>query len=158
MVPKYVEFMDSLPAGDTLLFLISGGASSLVEVLPSGISLELLQRVNHWLLGSGLGITQMNRIRQSLSLIKGGRLLERLRGRSALVLLISDVPGDDPAVIASGPLYPRTAEPSDPELPLPDWLAPLKLWAIVTRRKPNCRAFIVHKNVYKKRRCDIQTS
>ena len=136
------EFMDSPPAGDTLLFLISGGASSLVEVLPSGISLELLQRVNHWLLGSGLGITEMNRIRQSLSLIKGGRLLERLRGRSALVLLISDVPGDDPAVIASGPLYPRTAEPSDPELPLPDWLAPLTASA---RPQPETSDRVAHR-------------
>ena len=138
------EFMDSLPAGDTLLFLISGGASSLVEVLPSGISLELLQRVNHWLLGSGLGITEMNRIRQSLSLIKGGRLLERLRGRSALVLLISDVPGDDPAVIASGPLYPRTAEPSDPELPLPDWLAPLTASA---RPQPETSDRVAHRSI-----------
>jgi hydroxypyruvate reductase len=118
------DFLDGRPAGSALLFLISGGASSLVEVLPAGINLELLQRVNRWLLGSGLGIAEMNHIRQSLSRIKGGRLLDRLRDRPALALLISDVPDDDPAVIGSGLLYPPT-DPPDLELPLPDWLVPL---------------------------------
>jgi hydroxypyruvate reductase len=117
-------FLDGLPAGSTVLFLISGGASSLVEVLPAGVSLELLQRANSWLLGSGLDIVHMNHVRQSLSRIKGGRLLERLRGRTALALLISDVPGDDPAVIGSGLLYP-SATPPAPDVALPDWLAAL---------------------------------
>lgn len=118
------DFLDGLPPGAALLFLISGGASSLVEVLPPGVSLELLQRANRWLLGSGLDIAALNHIRQSLSGIKGGRLLERLRNRPALALLISDVPGDDPAVIGSGLLYPP-ADAAPPDPPLPDWLAPL---------------------------------
>jgi glycerate 2-kinase len=105
----------SLAAGQTLLsfmaehavqgdfvFLISGGASSLVEVLPSGVSLEDLQSLNEWLLGSGLPIDEMNYLRQSISCIKGGRLAQQLAGRTALCLMVSDVPGDFPQVIGSG--------------------------------------------------------
>lgn len=116
------DFLDGLPAKCSVLFLISGGASSLAEVLPAGVSLEQLQRANRWLLGSGLAITEMNQVRQSLSCIKGGRLLERLEGRPALALLISDVPGDDPAVIGSGPLY---SEKTRHVPALPAWLAQL---------------------------------
>ena len=135
------DFLDGLPAGATVLFLISGGASSLVEVLPAGVSLEQLQRVNRWLLGSGLAVTEMNQVRQSLSRIKGGRLLERLRDRPALVLLISDVPGDDPAVIGSGPLCPRVDSP-DPALPLPDWLVSL---IATTRLQPGASGHVPHR-------------
>jgi len=115
--------VSDLPAGWRLLALISGGASALVEVLPEGMTLEELQRLNRWLLGSGLSIHQVNRIRQALSRLKGGRLAARLGRRPAEVLLISDVPGDDPALIASGPFH---APPTTP-LPagLPDWLEAL---------------------------------
>lgn len=116
------DFLDGLPAECAVLFLISGGASSLAEVLPAGVSLEQLQRANRWLLGSGLAISEMNHVRQSLSRIKGGRLLERLNGRPALALLISDVPGDDPAVIGSGPLY---LDKNRRAPALPAWLAQL---------------------------------
>jgi hydroxypyruvate reductase len=76
--------------------------------------------LSRWLLASGLDIDAMNRVRQAVSLIKGGRLLRFLAGRPTSCLLISDVPGDDPAVIGSGPLVPRP----DHELPpgLPDWV------------------------------------
>ena len=106
-----------LPEGWLLLALISGGASALVEVLPQGMTLEDLQRLNRWLLGSGLSIHQVNRIRQTLSLIKGGRLAARLGSRPAEVLLISDVPGDDPALIASGPFHAPPATPLPAALP-----------------------------------------
>jgi len=116
------RFLATVPAHTQLLFLLSGGASSLVEVLPDGITLDLLRRTNRWLLGSGLDIRSMNRVRQSLSAIKGGRLLAWLAGRPARALLISDVPDDDPAIIGSGLLYPAPAQAR--ELPvLPDWLA-----------------------------------
>ncbi len=97
-----VRFLKEAPEEAEFLFLISGGTSSLVEVLPDHVSLEMLQRVNEWLLSGGLDIHQMNEVRQSISLIKGGRLAEYLQGRSTLALLISDVPGDDPAGIGSG--------------------------------------------------------
>lgn len=118
---RLLQFLASLTADTQLLFLLSGGASSLVEVLPAGGSLDLLRRANHWLLGSGLDIRAVNRVRQALSPIKGGRLLAWLGNRPTHVLLISDVPGDDPAIIGSGPLYPGVKTLRD--LPvLPEWL------------------------------------
>ncbi|HEX5512868.1 MAG TPA: DUF4147 domain-containing protein [Gammaproteobacteria bacterium] len=113
-----LEFIDAAPADAQFLFLLSGGASSLVEVLPAGADVGELQRLNRYLLGSGLDIHAVNRLRQACSLIKGGRLARRLDGRRALVLLISDVEGDDPAVIGSGPLTAsRTAPVAAAELP-----------------------------------------
>lgn len=106
-----------------LLFLISGGASSLVEVPAGGLGLAELARANRWLLGSGLPIAEMNRVRKALSRIKGGGLLAWLDGRPVRALAISDVPGDDPAVIGSGLLVP---EPDLADrvlaLDLPPWL------------------------------------
>lgn len=99
-----LNFIASAPDNAAFLFLVSGGASSLVEVLQDGLTLADLAEANRWLLGSGLDITGMNRIRRQLSRIKGGNLMAFLDGRPAKALLISDVPGDDPAVIGSGPL------------------------------------------------------
>lgn len=119
-----IRFLECAPDDAELLFLISGGTSSLVEVLPAGVTLATLQKVNHWLLGSGLPIGEINRIRQALSCIKGGRLANSLGGRDTRVLMISDVPGDDPAIIGSGLLYPAEAGPV--VIPgLPRWLGAL---------------------------------
>jgi len=108
---------------ETLLFLISGGASSLVEVPTAGLGLAELARINAWLLGSGLPIEAMNLVRKSVSRIKGGGLLTRLRGHDPRVLAISDVPGDDPGVIGSGLLAPEPRLASRlAALELPDWL------------------------------------
>lgn len=116
-----LAFVEALPPNCRLLFLISGGTSSLVEVPRPGIGLAELQAVNHWLLGSGLDIVQMNRVRAALSQIKGGQLRRFIGTRVARVLLLSDVPGDDAGVIGSGLLQPAlpTAAPLPP---LPDWL------------------------------------
>ncbi|MCC5857060.1 MAG: DUF4147 domain-containing protein [Ectothiorhodospiraceae bacterium] len=119
-----LRFLEGLPPGLPLLALISGGASSLVEVLPPGGDAETLARLNRWLLGRPLAIDQVNRIRRTVSCIKGGRLAERLNGRRCRVLLISDVPGDDPAVIGSGLLVPGGG-PLVPPNQLPRWLRPL---------------------------------
>ena len=97
-----LDFIHRQPAGRPMLFLLSGGASALVEVLPDGVGLDDLQRVNAWLLASGWPIDAMNPLRKSLSCIKGGRLAQRLAGRPVLNLMISDVPGDAPHVIGSG--------------------------------------------------------
>lgn len=116
-------FVRKAPADAGLLLLVSGGASSLVEVLPEGVEQDNLARINSWLLASGLAIGAMNRVRKCVSRIKGGRLAEALNGRRALCLMISDVPGDDPKVIGSGPLVPH--EPTDidvSDLDLPAWL------------------------------------
>lgn len=119
---RLVEFLTEAPAESQFLFLISGGASSLVERLPEGGSAEALVELNSALLAGGLDIGQMNRIRKAFSTIKGGRLTQWLGLRSTKVLLISDVPGDDPGVIGSGLLF---ADEQGP--PSPDQLAALKI-------------------------------
>ena len=120
---RLLDFMAAAPVDRPMLFLLSGGASSLAEVLPEGVMLDDWQRVNAWLLGSGLDIHAMNAVRKRLSCIKGGRLLNHLGGRRAVLLMISDVLGDDPASIGSGPLSPCEVA-SLPEN-LPDWLRDL---------------------------------
>lgn len=114
---QLLAFIDSTPADQCLLFLISGGTSSLVEVPVSGVCGERLAALNDWLLGAGLDIAVMNRVRSALSRIKGGRLGQRLAGRRLRALLISDVPGDDPAVIGSGLLAAGTVLAPWPVLP-----------------------------------------
>ncbi|MEW5756813.1 MAG: DUF4147 domain-containing protein [Pseudomonadota bacterium] len=109
------DFFARTPDHAFFLILLSGGASALVERLPHGLGLPELVRLNQWLLGSGLPIAQINRIRKAVSSLKGGRALRELRARAGRCLLISDVPGDDPAVIGSGLFYP----PKD-SAPLPD--------------------------------------
>ncbi len=118
-----LHFLEALPGDIPLLFLLSGGASALVEVLPTGITLADLGRVNEWLLASGLEIAQMNSVRRRLSRLKGGQLSAYLHGRRCLQLIISDVPDDEPAVIGSAPLWPGIAAPM-PE-GLPAWIVGL---------------------------------
>ena len=112
---QLVEFLADAPKQAQLLFLISGGASSLVERLPAGATPEGLAELNDALLASGLDIGRMNRVRKAFSTIKGGRLTGWLAGRPTRVLLISDVPGDDPGVIGSGLLFPDEQGPPPAE-------------------------------------------
>lgn len=118
---QLLHFIEQTPRDIGLLFLISGGTSSLVEVLPEGIAAEQLGDLNRWLLAQGWPIDVMNQIRKSVSLIKGGRLACRVAGHVAMQLVISDVPGDDLSVIGSGLLTPNTLTSSLPEH-LPDWI------------------------------------
>jgi hydroxypyruvate reductase len=104
---RLMAFVAAIPADSPVLVLLSGGGSALVEQLPEGVGLADLQKLNQWLLGSGLPINAMNVIRKRLSLIKGGRLARLLNPRPVWCLAISDVPGDDPRAIASGPLTPE---------------------------------------------------
>ncbi len=117
-----IEFAAATPRGATVLVLVSGGASSLVEALPPAVTPADLVRVNEWGLGAGLGIADLNAIRRRLSRLKDGRLAVLLAHTAAEALLISDVPGDDPAVIGSG-LVRAQAPAALP--PLPDWLQAL---------------------------------
>jgi len=122
-----LDFIKTLPPQYPVLVLISGGTSALVEVLAPFVTLADLQRVNHWLLGSGLDIHAMNQIRKSLSAIKGGRLAHYLTGHPVLNLLISDVPGDDLQAIGSGLLcyHHSMNREKDSVNCLPDWLITL---------------------------------
>lgn len=118
-----LEFIDAAPQDANLLFLISGGASALVEVLPEGINLDDLARINQWLLGSGHPIVNINAVRKAVSCIKGGRLAKKLKGRKTIQLLISDVPHDDLATIGSGPLVADELSAAIiKNLELPDWI------------------------------------
>ena len=124
---ELIAFLDREADGESgVVFLVSGGASSLVESLHGGLDEEVLGKVGRWLLASGLNITALNRIRKRLSRIKGGRLAARLHGRPALQLMISDVPEDDPRVIGSGLMVAHDERDIDvSELSLPDWLSEL---------------------------------
>ncbi|MEC8173222.1 MAG: glycerate-2-kinase family protein, partial [Pseudomonadota bacterium] len=90
-------------AEDLVLCLMSGGASALLSLSGEGLSLREKQAVNRDLLRSGATITEMNCVRKHLSAIKGGRLAAAASPACVVTLAISDVPGDDPAVIGSGP-------------------------------------------------------
>lgn len=92
-----------LTENDLVLCLISGGGSSLLTLPADGLTLADKQRINRQLLESGADITQMNCVRKHLSAIKGGRLAAACHPARVVTLAISDVPGDDVSVIASGP-------------------------------------------------------
>ncbi len=110
-----LEYIRLLPADAHVLVLLSGGASTLVECPVRGIGLDELRVANEWLLATGLEIGEMNAVRRRLSRIKGGGLAGLLAPRQVTGLAISDVPGDDVATIASGPLvYCRTPRPPLP--------------------------------------------
>jgi len=100
---RILQTVSGLTADDTVLCLISGGGSSLLALPLDGISLEDKQAVNRALLKSGASISEMNCIRRHLSAIKGGRLAAACAPAKVVTLLISDVPGDNPSDIASGP-------------------------------------------------------
>ena len=99
----------SLTANDLVLCLISGGGSSLLALPAPGLTLEDKQGINRALLRSGATIAEINCVRKHLSAIKGGRLALACAPARVVTLLISDVPGDDPGTIASGPTL---ADPS----------------------------------------------
>ncbi|MFG6463211.1 glycerate kinase [Roseateles sp. DXS20W] len=92
-----------LTADDLVICLISGGGSALLSLPAPGLTLADKQAINRALLASGASIAEMNCVRKHLSGIKGGRLAASCAPAAVLTLAISDVPGDDPAVIASGP-------------------------------------------------------
>jgi glycerate 2-kinase len=107
-----------LTEDDLVIALISGGGSALLSVPAPGLSFEDKQQINRDLLASGASIDQMNCVRKHLSAIKGGRLAAACAPARVHTLLISDVPGDVPDVIASGPTLPdpTTCAEAPPEI------------------------------------------
>ncbi|WP_051340626.1 glycerate kinase type-2 family protein [Azospirillum halopraeferens] len=97
------ELVRDLTPDDLVLCLISGGGSALLSLPPEGVTLADKQAVNRALLRSGATIAEMNCVRRHLSAIKGGRLAADCHPARVVTLLLSDVPGDDPIDIASGP-------------------------------------------------------
>ena len=103
---RLLEQVRGLRADDLVVALISGGASALCAAPAQGLTLADKQAVNRALLACGANISEMNCVRKHLSAIKGGRLAAAAAPARVLTLAISDVPGDDPAVIGSGPTVP----------------------------------------------------
>jgi glycerate 2-kinase len=106
---RIVALTRGLTARDLVLCLISGGGSSLLSLPAAGVSLADKQAINKALLKSGAAIDEMNCVRKHLSAIKGGRLAAMCAPARVVTLVISDVPGDEPGTIASGPTL---ADPS----------------------------------------------
>jgi hydroxypyruvate reductase len=109
---RILKLVQGLTPDDLVLCLISGGGSALLALPAEGLTLEDKQAVNKALLKSGATIGEMNAVRKHLSSIKGGRLAVAAAPARVVALMISDVPGDDPSVIASGP---TVADPTSSE-------------------------------------------
>jgi len=103
---RLLQLVSGLSADDLVLCLISGGGSALLPLPIEGLTLEHKQTLSRALLRSGASINEMNCVRRHLSAIKGGRLAAACHPARVLTLAISDVPGDDPINIASGPTAP----------------------------------------------------
>lgn len=103
---RLLERVKGLNRDDLVIALMSGGASALLAAPVPGLTLADKQAINRALLACGANITEMNAVRKHLSAIKGGRLAAAAAPARVVTLAISDVPGDDPAVIGSGPTVP----------------------------------------------------
>jgi glycerate 2-kinase len=110
---RILQMVKGLTENDLVLCLISGGGSALLSMPAAGITLKEKQSINRQLLKSGAPIDAMNTVRKHLSAIKGGRLASAAYPARVVTLAISDVPGDDPAIIASGPTIFDTTTPID---------------------------------------------
>ena len=110
---RIFEMAHGLTADDLVLFLVSGGASALLSLPAPGLSLDDKRAINKQLLQSGAAIDEMNCVRKHLSAIKGGRLAAACAPARVVSLLISDVPGDSPEIIGSGPTVPDPTSCAD---------------------------------------------
>lgn len=110
---RILAMVQGLTEHDLVLCLISGGGSALLTLPADGLSLADKQGINKALLNSGANISEMNCVRKHLSRIKGGRLAAACAPARVVTLTISDVPGDDPSIIASGPTVPDATSCAD---------------------------------------------
>lgn len=118
---RMLDLLATLGADDVVLALMSGGASALLCAPVAGVTLADKQAVNAALLASGAPIGQMNTVRKHLSRVKGGQLAAAAWPARTLALMISDVPGDDPAMIGSGPTVGEASTPADAQAILDRW-------------------------------------
>lgn len=148
---RILQLTQGLSADDLVLCLISGGGSSLLTLPCHGLTLEAKQCINRQLLESGANILEMNTVRKHLSAIKGGRLAAACAPARVVTLTISDVPGDDVSVIASGPTVADASTCAEAleilrryaiEVP-PDVIMQLENGALETP-KPGATCFIGH--------------
>lgn len=137
---RMVAMLSGLRADDLVVALISGGGSALLAAPPPGLTLADEAALNRALLASGLPIGAMNTIRKHVSTVKGGRLAALAHPARLVSLIVSDVPGDDPAAVASGPTVPSEGGPDDARLLVAraglDLTPALRAWL----DKPDCAA------------------
>lgn len=110
---KAVEMAKELKEGDHLIFLISGGGSSLFEIPEKGLSIKDIEIITQKLLACGADITEMNTIRKRLSAVKGGKFAMTCPKANIYAVILSDVLGDNPEFIASGPVSPDSSTYED---------------------------------------------
>ena len=110
---QIIDALSGLTADDLVIALISGGGSATMALPIEPLSLEEKQCITRQLLSSGATIGEINTVREHLSLVKGGKLAEAAIPARLVTLLISDVPGDNPASVASGPTIPSGSTPTD---------------------------------------------
>jgi len=106
-----IDFFGSLSEKDNIIFLISGGGSALFECPETGVSLKDIEELSKSLLRSGADIKQINTVRKRLSKVKGGKFAKICEPARIHSIILSDVLGDDPTFIASGPAYLDSSEP-----------------------------------------------
>lgn len=135
---RMLQLLQGLTEDDFVLALISGGASALLCAPAEGMTLAEKQQVNAALLASGAPIVAMNTVRKHLSRVKGGQLSAAAYPAKILALMISDVPGDDPAFIGSGPTVGDATTPDDARAILDRWSIPVP---------PSARAALAHSGV-----------
>lgn len=110
---RMLDMTRGLTEDDLVIFLISGGGSSLLSLPAEGVELREKREINGALLKSGAAIREINCVRKHLSAVKGGRLAMACYPAQVITLVISDVPGDDPAIVASGPSIPDASTGAD---------------------------------------------
>jgi hydroxypyruvate reductase len=136
---RMLELVGGLGRDDLVIALMSGGGSSLLARPAEGVTLADKQQLTAALLRSGAPIEQVNVVRKHLSAIKGGRLAAAAHPARVVGLLISDVPGDDPGVIASGPTVGEKSSPADARAVLARYgiVSPPSVTAYLSR-SPGC--------------------
>jgi hydroxypyruvate reductase len=127
---RMLQLLQGLTEDDFVLALVSGGASALLCAPAQGMTLAEKQQVNAALLASGAPIVAMNTVRKHLSRVKGGQLSAAAFPAKLLSLMISDVPGDDPAFIGSGPTVGDATTPADARAILDRWSIPVPASAL----------------------------
>lgn len=110
---RILDWVKNLGPDDQVVALLSGGGSALLSLPPDAVGMDVKRAVNKALLVSGASIHEMNCIRKHLSLIKGGRLARAAHPAKVISLILSDVPGDDPSIVASGPTIPSATTRAD---------------------------------------------
>lgn len=134
---RMLDLLQGLGPDDFVLALVSGGASALLCAPVNGVTLAEKQAVNAALLASGAPIGQMNLVRKHLSRVKGGQLAAAAHPARMLALMISDVPGDDMAIIGSGPTVGDASTPDQALEVLQQWNVPVPPSVITALSRPS---------------------